>query len=150
MPELVRKKFLIVALTCLFVALVFAFIVPNLLRWRVAQGEHSVTGEIRAIDEAVKAYSAEHGTVPPSLSSLKGHITPALACDAPSCEFIGYRFQYTASAGSKPHYTITAQPVSPTTGIYSYYLDETGVLRRTKENRAATSSDPPVDDPAKK
>ncbi len=145
MPKPVRKQFLILALTCLFVALVVAFIVPNLLRWRFAQGEHSVTGEIHAIDEAVKAYTAEHGATPPTLSSLKGRITPALSCDASGCESIGYHFQYAASAGSKPHYTITAEPVSPSTGIYSYYLDETGVLRRTKENRPATSSDPPVD-----
>ncbi len=146
MPKLVRTRFLIIALTCLFVALVIAFIVPNLLRWRFAQGEHSVSGELRTIGDAVKAYTAEHGTTPPALTSLKGRITPALACDAPSCEFIGYRFHYAASPGaSTPRYTITAQPLSPSTGIYSYYLDETGVLRRTKENRAATSSDPPVD-----
>src|SRR5512146_2031843 len=141
MPQLVRKNFLLTAGACLLLALLFAPAAPNLLRRRMVESERSAPQTVRAIDMAVKVYIAEHGTTPPALSSLKGRLTPALSCDAPACDFIGYRFQYTASSGS-PHYFISAQPITPQTAARSYYLDETGLLRYTEESHSATSSDP--------
>ncbi len=142
MPKLVRKNFRLIAAACLL-ALLFAIAAPNLLRHRMAQSEHSAPQMVRAIDLAVRAYVAEYGTTPPALSSLKGRLTPALSCDAPACEFIGYRLRYTPSPGS-PRYSISAQPTTPRTGARSFYMDETGVLRYTKENRVATARDPPL------
>lgn len=145
----VRSRFLLISMACLTVSMLFALAVPNLLRRRIAEGcEHSVAQDVEAIDSAIKDYIAGHGTTPPALSSLKGSIEPALACDAYACEYRSYRFHYTGSpSSSNRRYSISAQPVRPQGR--SFYLDETGVLRYTSEDRAATSSDPPLELPAK-
>lgn len=150
MPKPVRSKFLLIALACLVGSVLFAIAAPNLLRRRMADCEHSPAQDVHAIDKAVKAYMAEHGTTPPALSSLKGRIVPALSCDDSDCEYRSYRFHYAASASpspSEPRYSISAQPIGAHS--YSFYLDETGVLRYTDEDRAATSSDRPLEPPAK-
>ncbi len=147
MPAGVRRRFLVIAGGCLAVALIFAAAAPNLLRWRVEQSNHSVSQELRQINQAVKAYIAEHGTNPPALSSLRGRIPSELSCGTPTCDYFGYRFQYAVSSqdSSKPGYSLSARPLHPgISGVRSYYLDETDVLRYTKENRAPTSSDPPL------
>jgi hypothetical protein len=143
MPKRVRSGFLLIALACLAVSLLFAIAVPNLLRWRLASSEISAPGDLQHIDEAVKAYIAEHGTPPPALSSLRGRIVPDLSCDAPTCDYRSYRFHYAVSQGSsKARYSISAQALR--WHWRSFYVDETGVVRSTEENRAATASDPPL------
>lgn len=142
MPKLVRSGFLKIAVACLAVTVLIALAVPTLLRRRIAAGcEITAPKDLCDIDRAVKAYMVEHGTTPPALSSLHGRIVPALSCDAPACEYRFYRFRYTASQGSsKPRYSISAQALSGTGS--SFYLDESGLLRHTHENREATNSDP--------
>jgi type II secretory pathway pseudopilin PulG len=150
MPKRVRTKFLLIAVACLVLSVLFAVAAPYLLRRRIGEGsEHSAAQDLQAIDAAVKAYIAEHGTTPPALNSLKGRIVLALSCDASACDYRSYRFHYTASpSSSKPTYSISAQPLH--LQGRSFYLDETGVLRYTGENRAATSSDPPLVPPTKR
>ncbi len=147
MSVVVRRRFVVIAGGCLVVSLTFALAAPKLLRWRVEQSEHSAPQELRQVNEAVKAYIAEHGTNPPTLSSLRGRIPSELSCGTPTCDSFGYRFQYAVSSQdpSKPHYSLSAQPLHHgISGIHSYYVDQTDVLRYTKENRAATSNDPPL------
>jgi hypothetical protein len=51
-----------------------------------------------------------------------------------------------SSASSVETWTCTAWPVARgRTGYRSFFTDETGVIRATSENRAATSSDPPIE-----
>jgi hypothetical protein len=64
----------------------------------------------------------------------------------------GYRIEYKARARSdKPTgdclgvktYTITARPrVLGKTGLQNFFMDESGILRATQEDRVATGSDP--------
>lgn len=52
----------------------------------------------------------------------------------------GYRFQYSRSGPS--HYQVTASPLEyGTTGGKNFFADETGVIRRTSEDRPATEND---------
>jgi hypothetical protein len=143
----VRGKFLLIASGCLMVSLIVAWSAPNLLRRRMADcHERSAPQELRQIDEAIRAYITKHGTAPPTLSSLRGRIASELSCGTLTCDSIGYRFQYTvASQDSGPRYFLSARPVSEgIAGVRSYYLDQTGVLRCTREARATTSNDPPM------
>src|SRR6266851_4187393 len=64
----------------------------------------------------------------------------------------GYRFRYvperTITNQLIRHYVITAQPVKRLVKHQrSFFTDETGVIRFTAQNRAATSADPPLDAP---
>lgn len=141
MPKQVRSGFLVVAVLCLAVTLLFALAAPHVLR-RMTEGcEHSAAQDLCDISRAVTAYMAEHGATPPALSSLHGRVVPALSCDAPECDYRSYRFRYTTSAGSRERrYSISAQALSQRGS--SFYVDESGVLRYTHENREATNTDP--------
>ncbi len=62
----------------------------------------------------------------------------------------GYQFTYTAGLpgadGIIKSFTLIARPIEPCPGrcSCSFFMDQTGVLRRTTENRPATADDPPL------
>jgi hypothetical protein len=60
----------------------------------------------------------------------------------------GFVFTYTAgakdSSGKITSYTVTARPVTWAKGDWSFFTDETGVIRWTDENRAPKATDPPL------
>ncbi len=65
-----------------------------------------------------------------------------------------YRFrlvpEHTGTNRSIMHYTITARPIKRLVKDQrSFFTDETGVIRFTTENRAATIADPPLDSAAR-
>lgn len=61
----------------------------------------------------------------------------------------GYVFTYKAGApddhGKISSYTVSARPAKWQTGVRNFFTDQTGVLRLTTENRAATAKDPDMD-----
>jgi hypothetical protein len=58
-----------------------------------------------------------------------------------------YRPQHTGREQPIKHYTITARPIKRLVkNQKSFFTDETGVIRFTTENRAATRGDPPIPD----
>jgi hypothetical protein len=61
-------------------------------------------------------------------------------------EFVGYRFEYSREYGEDAAaYTITARPLDVGhTGVRSFFLDESGVVRATSEDREATVDDDPI------
>lgn len=130
----------------LLLVVVLALAAPRLLRWRLAASEICAPQYLEHIASAVEAYASERGTPPPNLGSLSGRVAPELACDAPSCDYRRCRFRYTALPANqgRAHYALSAQPLMESGR--SFYLDETGILRSTSENRAATGSDPPMKD----
>ena len=102
---------------------------------------------LRIVREVLAGYSgAQGGVFPSSLEALPGESFSTVREAAQSAQREGYRLEYTASGesseGHARHYVLLARP-----GNYSYrnfYMDETGVIRATRENRAATAQDPPI------
>jgi hypothetical protein len=125
----------------------FAVAIPRLLRRRLAFSEISASQDLQKVDAAIRAYAKEHGRVPPDLGSLQGQVPPALSCSIAPCEYRLYRFRYSVRSPEPGNmrYSLSAQAI--TRGGSSFYLDETGIVRRTSENREATSSDPPLATP---
>ena len=144
MAKGLRKGFIVVAAACLAVVVIVAMVIPNLLRRRMATSEISAPHDLQTVDAAIKAYVRGHGHAPPDLSSLRGQIPSALSCDIPPCEYRLYRFRYTVWSPelAKLRYSLSAQTLLH--GGYSFYLDETGILRNTGEDREATKFDPPL------
>jgi hypothetical protein len=60
-----------------------------------------------------------------------------------------YVFTYRAGAKDKDGritaYTLTVRPTRWRKGLVSYFTDQTGVIRWTKEHRAPTAKDPTID-----
>jgi hypothetical protein len=61
----------------------------------------------------------------------------------------GYIFTYTPGAKDKEGhiatYTLSARPTKRRAGLRSYFADQTGVIRWTNDNRAATAKDPALE-----
>jgi hypothetical protein len=70
--------------------------------------------------------------------------------DATHFTVFGYRFSYTAgepdAEAAIRRYSVSARPIEfGTTGQRSFFLDETGAIRATQSDAAATAQDPLVD-----
>ncbi len=61
----------------------------------------------------------------------------------------GYLFTYKEGPvddkGLTNTYTVSARPIKWHEGLRSFFTDQSGVIRGTEENRAATAKDPPIE-----
>jgi hypothetical protein len=72
---------------------------------------------------------------------------PIRAAQAAGYEIV-YIPQPRNSDGTVPGFVILGRPAKP--GLRNYYIDESGVLRATEEDRPATAQDPPFEPPVSK
>ncbi|MCL5286535.1 MAG: hypothetical protein M1453_00865 [Acidobacteria bacterium] len=119
----------------------------------------SAIGSLRTINTCEVTYESTYGKgFSPTLAALG----PPLAGDKPSAAYAdlidsvlasgqktGYNFVYTAGPPDKEgrimSYTVVARPATAgVSGNSNFFTDETGVIRATKENRAANGNDPPI------
>ncbi len=136
-----------------------AVVVPSLVRSPTAAHQASAVGSLRTINTADIMYESTYDRgYSPTLAALgpppgnaqasaaaAGLIDSVLASGIKS----GYTFSYSPGladkAGRVKNYTVSARPLKYTkTGWNSYFIDETGVIRQTNEDRAATVKDPPL------
>jgi hypothetical protein len=119
------------------------FVMPEPGRDRVARAEAGAVDALREIRAALVDYAgAQGGAYPASLEVLGDRVR----LPAQIAQREGYQMLYTPGPagpdGAVHNFVLLARP-----GNYSYrnfYLDETGVLRATQENRPASTQDPPI------
>ncbi len=141
-------------------------------RRRPTENEDNAAGMLRTINTAVVTYSSMFPDIgcPDSLEVL-GPSTDSTERDSseedttteetydsspyhaglidsilstPPFERSGYRFNYTRLSQSE--YTVVARPLSyGAEAEYSYFTDQSGVIRYTSEDRDATVEDPPLE-----
>jgi type IV pilus assembly protein PilA len=157
-----------------FILIVAAIAIPNLLRARMAANEASAVGSLRSVNTAAMVYATtfENG-FPSSLEALGGTTAGDATCNhaallgAPLAagRKTGYVFTYTpqypdgatapvispkaaakgCTAGGASGYSVTADPMRRgTTGMRSFFTDQTGVIRWSAEEESATSDSPPL------
>ncbi|HTC43043.1 MAG TPA: DUF4190 domain-containing protein [Candidatus Acidoferrales bacterium] len=139
------------------VMIIAALAIPNLTRSRMAANESSAIGAMRSYTYALGSYTAACPKLgfPASLASLgqgnpggcdhAGLLDNGLANRAPVRW--GYAFHYTAGAfddlGQVTSFTISAQPVrSGGTGLRSFFVDQTGIIRTSTSGPAYADSPP--------
>lgn len=144
------RKLLAKAVGIAFVVLVVAIAVPNLRVSPVATNEASSVGWLHRINTA----QAEHARLHPDegFAPSLARLGPPPGDGALDAELAGgrkrnYVFTLTAappdSNGRISKYTVTARPRRfHKDGVRSFFIDETGIIRFTGENRAATAQDP--------
>ncbi|HXZ19063.1 MAG TPA: hypothetical protein VEG63_03885 [Candidatus Acidoferrales bacterium] len=139
-----RKRLLVLLLFAALIGSVWAFllyIVPDRRAASQTQAETQAIASLREIARQLAAYAqASDGQYPASLESLgEKELSPAQEARRE-----GYNLSYATGElhGRITHFALVAQPQRY--GFRSFYLDESGVLRATRENRAATSDDPPA------
>ena len=158
-----------------FILIIAAIAIPNLIRARIVANETSAQASLRVIDTAALSYSERYSNgFPPSLLSMDGVDAGAPSCDhaqlidsvLASGQKSGYVFTYTAvpdletqdrtvSAAAAANgctvagttgFPINADPITRgTTGMRSYYVDQTNVIRE-EQNEPASADSPEIGD----
>jgi type IV pilus assembly protein PilA len=136
------------------IAIIAAIAIPNLLRSRMSANEASAAGGMRTLSSAQSGYQTAALTV--NANGIGQYATLALLAAPPVGEpFIdevlgagtksGYTFVATPVAGDNPTYTATAVPLDPgSTGVKTYFVDESGVIRFDGTGAAATAASNPL------
>jgi type IV pilus assembly protein PilA len=138
------------------ILIIAAIAIPNLLRARMAANEASALGTLRTYSTAMVTFASQCATLgfPPSVQNLgpgRGDCTGANLIGSvlatPVAMKSGYRFFYTPGAtdnlGRVLSYTITADPITDnTTGTRHFFIDETGVIRVSRDEPATVDSSP--------
>ncbi|HXA78804.1 MAG TPA: DUF4190 domain-containing protein [Candidatus Acidoferrales bacterium] len=150
--------------------IIAAIAIPNLMRAKIAANEASAVGAVRSVETAAYAYAAtyENG-FPPSLAAMGESSTGHSNCNhAQLLDPIlttgrkdGYAFSYIAlpamvdpeppdtpqasangcAVRGGTGFTINADPVTRgTTGLRSFFADETGVIRFASDGAASADS----------
>jgi type IV pilus assembly protein PilA len=138
-----------------FVLILAAIAIPNLLRAKIAANEASVVGALQSYKYALGAYAAEcpKKGFPASLANLgsgRGCAGARLLDDSLGTEHptrFGYVFHYTPGTpdnlGQVTSFTLSAEPVKTrTTGVRSFFMDQSGVIRCASSGIADADSPP--------
>jgi type IV pilus assembly protein PilA len=143
------------------ILIIAAIAIPNFLRAKMAANQASAVNTMRAIVAANVTYSSEFGNgFATSLDQLDGSESGARSCEHASLidrvlasgTKNGYVFTYSAKPSSDPPargcaesgasgFTVNADPITRnSTGMASYYVDETGVIRTEPSGSATADS----------
>jgi hypothetical protein len=167
------KKKIGFALGILVAALLASIIVPNFLRRNIADGSDHRVGTLRTISSAAETYLSTYSNgFPRSLEQME--VTPGGAESCEHAQLIEdesfrtrmthYRFTYlpvfaatgksavvsreaAANGCTAPGaigFTVTADPIDPTSDKEYFFIDDTGVVR-VEKNRPATAKSPPIE-----
>jgi prepilin-type N-terminal cleavage/methylation domain-containing protein len=135
------------------IMVIVAMALPRITNIRMSANETSAAVSIRALNTSCVTYQTLYGSYPPTLASLG----PGEAQNASSADMIdavlasgtkdGYRFAYSPgpkdSSGRINSYSIRAEPITPgTTGMRSYYGDQSGTIRANSAGPADSTSPP--------
>ena len=129
------------------ILIIAAIAIPNLLRAKIAANEASAVGSLRTMNTASVAYSTSYGNYPPTLASLGPASTPSSTTadliDSVLCTGTksGYNFAWSAGS-SNQSYSISATPVSTSTGQRGFYTDQSGVIRANVTGTATVADNP--------
>ena len=132
------------------IAIIAAIAIPNLLRSRMSANEASAAGGIRTISTGEVSYQAAGISVDGTTGV--GQYTDLTGLGAGTVPFIdsalstgtksGYTYNVAPTLNaSAPTFTATAQPaVQGSTGIKTYFVDESGVIRFDGTGANATAA----------
>jgi len=157
-----------------FMLIIAAIAIPNLLRAKLAANDAAAANSVRAIYAAATDYRVTYSNgFPPSLLAMDGVNFGAASCDHAQLidsvlatgQKSGYIFTYTpvpdlevqdrtvsaqaaangCTVAGTAGFAINADPVTRgTTGMRSYFVDQTGVIH-TERNGPATADSPTLE-----
>jgi hypothetical protein len=143
-PPSLGRRLRVLLLFALLIGSVWAFllyIVPDRRAASETQAETQAAATLREIARQLSSYAeSSAGQFPASLEALgEKELSPAQEAKRE-----GYSLAYSTGEmrGRITHFALVAQPERY--GFRSFYIDDTGILRATRENRAATVEDPPA------
>ena len=124
----------------LVIGIIAALSMPNLSKSKMAAHESSAISGMRTLVTAQITYATRSGSgdFAPDLATLQGANLIDSVMGSGTAEAYSYSI-----FGSGVQYTIDARPlVYGSSGIRSFFTDESGAIRYTTADAAATASDP--------
>lgn len=112
------------------IGLLAAIAIPNLLRARINANETAAKGSMRTLSTALESFRAAQSppSYPSALTVLSGASPPYIDSVLGGGTKQGYVFTYATSSANA--YTVGSTPsASGTTGVQSFFVDESGVVR---------------------
>jgi type IV pilus assembly protein PilA len=130
------------------ILIIAAIAIPNLLRSKIAANQASAVASLRTLNTSSVLFNTNYQQYPSALSDMAAGasvtstsadlIDAVLALGTKS----GYKFNWTGG-GTSGAYTITANPVSVSTGTVYYFTDQSLVIR-SNSTQVATVNDNPI------
>lgn len=122
------------------------FILPERSVKVAAQAETRGLELATATREALRAHVEAHGSYPSTLDGLTRSALAGVREAAQRAQTEGYRLEYAAGpAGAGGNIQTFAATVRPGNHSFrGFFVNESGVIRWTRENRAATAQDNPI------
>jgi hypothetical protein len=122
------------------------FILPERSRNVAGQAEAHGLHAVETTRDALRAHLETHGSYPATLEGLAPPSFNRVREAARRAQAEGYRLDYApgpaAGGGNIRTFTVVAR--SGHHGFRSFFVNESGVIRWTRENRAAAASDQPI------
>jgi len=118
------------------------FVVPERQGNPTVQAEARALQSLQEVQAALADYAAGQSGYPRQFEALGEGVRAA----AQLAQSVSYQIQYApgpVEADGRIH-TYSLQARAGNYGFRSFYTDDTGVLRATRENRPATVQDPPI------
>ena len=142
------------------ILIIAAIAIPNLLRARIAANEASAVSSLRTMNTACITYNTSYNAYPTALANLapvatSGGLPTSTTADLLDATLTtgavptksGYKFTFGVGSGAAGvTYAINADPISSnTTGVRTFFTDQTGVIHvNSTGGAAAVSSDSPL------
>jgi len=124
------------------IILLAALAIPNILRARLNANEASAISSMRIIAQASITYRAANPSFPANMSLLANAVPAYIDSFLGGGLKQGYNFTLVGAAHT---FSCTAVPITQNvTGVRSFYVDESGIIRASS-NGTADSSSIPID-----
>jgi hypothetical protein len=154
----IRTTLVISTLTCFFLVVTVGVRAQKASGPPSKEDQDSAVGSLRSINTAEVYFEKEYKKgFSPTLAALgvppEGVKPSASAANLLDNSLTGgkrrnYIFTYKSggpdAGGRISTYTVTARPAKWQKGLWSFFTDDTGIIRGTDENRGAKVSDPPL------
>lgn len=135
------------------ISILLALAVPNLLRSRMSANEASAVSSLRTLNTGEVSYQASGISIDPTtgvgqygdLTALGAGLVPFIDSSLSAGTKNGYTFAVAPTINPVvPTFTATAQPAGTSTGIKTYFVDESGVIRFQGDGTAADLNSLPL------
>ncbi len=121
---------------------VFYFVLPKPTVAPPPIAESAAVAALRQAAAAVQSYARHEGGYPVTIVQVQSQASAAFASARGNGYYLVYRAGSPGNDGNIHSFVLLARP--DYYGYRNFYVDQTGIVRATRQNRPADAHDPPI------